>query len=175
MVILRVLCETSASIGDASAISASKNFLYICLTKTFTMFKNLLLFFILLSSFSNAQTIVSNWSSNKKLLEINGRIASDWSTSKKLYEISSGVISEWSSSKKIYEIKGAILSDWSSGKKLLELKDGVISDWSTNKKLYEIKNGVIKDWSTNKKLYEIKGFYTSDELFLILVGLGLTP
>ena len=82
---------------------------------------------------------------NGSVTDANGidtNVVKEYSSGKKLYELEGQIVKEWSSGKKLLEFDGQTVKEWSSGKKLLEFDGRTVKEWSSGKKLYEA-SGIV--------------------------------
>ena len=112
------------------------------------------LVFVCIGSNVFADSLVINYSNNKRLYKWDGSNIANYSTNKKLYKWDGTNISNYSNNKKLYK--------W----------DGInISNYSNNKKLYKLNGNTVSVYSTNKKLLKIDGLIPIPILIVLVTGL----
>ena len=83
------------------------------------------LVFLCIGSKVFADSLVINYSNNKKLYKWDGTNIANYSNNKKLYKWDGTNISNYSNNKKLYKLNGNTVSVYSTNKKLLKI-DGII-------------------------------------------------
>jgi hypothetical protein len=83
------------------------------------------LVFLCISSKVFADSLVINYSNNKKLYKWDGTNIANYGNNKKLYKFDGTNISKYSTNKKLYKLNGNTVSVYSTNKKLLKI-DGLI-------------------------------------------------
>ena len=79
------------------------------------------LVFLCIGSKVFADSLVINYSNNKKLYKWDGTNISNYSNNKKLYKFDGTNISNYSNNKKLYKLNGNTVSVYSTNKKLLKI------------------------------------------------------
>ena len=83
------------------------------------------LVFLCIGSKVFADSLVINYSNNKKLYKWDGLNIANYSTNKKLYKWDGTNISNYSNNKKLYKLNGNTVSVYNTNKKLIKI-DGLI-------------------------------------------------
>jgi hypothetical protein len=129
------------------------------------------LVFVCIGSNVFADSLVINYSNNKRLYKWDGSNLINYNNNKKLYKWDGSNIANYSTKKKLYKWDGSNLINYNNNKKLYKWDGSNIANYRTNKKLYKLNENIFSVYSTNKKLLKIDGLIPIPILIILVTGL----
>jgi hypothetical protein len=136
-------------------------------------FSPLALFLFFSITIFGQSVTVSEWESQKKLIETTREEARNYVTNELIFTHSDGIFSDAKTNKRVYELDGNILIDIATGKKLYEKKGNKVIDIQTGQVRFSLNKAkkTISDEKTGKKILGLSSnSILTYRLFFILIA-----